>query len=308
MLGLCALMLAAALALGGCGLAGEVRPTQAVVVKTLPPEEIPSFEPLPDPTPTPVPTPDLVTPAKEPESAAEALAMGKVIHAGGRVKRPSGKSAVYTNSLEALENAYWLGHRVVEIDFNWTTDGKLVALHGWRDKVSADIVDGQPLSLEQWLHTSVYKDFTPMWLGSVAGFLESHPHLYIVTDVKENNVEAAQVIAEEYPELMDRFIIQIYRDSQYDKVHDLGFDNIIYTLYDVDKELKADVNHWIKFAQAHPLLGYTYPDTWLEVEGYTQKMLETGVPLFTHTINKPEQAEKCYADGLTGIYTDEVEW
>src|SRR5690606_19320291 len=49
-----------------------------------------------------------------------------VAHAGG---------AIYgfklTNSLEALEESYENGFKLIEMDFEWTSDGKVVAIHDW---------------------------------------------------------------------------------------------------------------------------------------------------------------------------------
>ncbi|MDR1388703.1 MAG: hypothetical protein LBJ31_01825 [Treponema sp.] len=54
-----------------------------------------------------------------------------IAHAGGALFGAGGETLTYTNSLEAVEQNYMRGHRVFEIDFSLTKDGKLAAVHDW---------------------------------------------------------------------------------------------------------------------------------------------------------------------------------
>ncbi len=146
------------------------------------------------------------------------LTGGRMIHAGGEIAAGNLERYTYSNSAEALVNAYRMGNRVIEIDFTQTTDGHLACIHGWSPKRSKYILKDVPISLEEWMDLRVYEVLTPMCLENLAGFMREHPGLYIVTDVKGNNLEAAAIIAQTCPDLMDRFIVQIYGDSQYDSV------------------------------------------------------------------------------------------
>lgn len=231
---------------------------------------------------------------------------GRIVHAGGRVLKSDGRSSVSTNSAEAVLNAYRSGERVLEIDFNWTDDGELACIHDWGSRFSGQITQGQPLSLEEWKKVRLFGELTPLTLDSLACFLREHPEVYVVTDVKDGNVEAAQRIARTCPDLLERFVIQIYTDAEYESVAELGFSHIIFTLYSLSRAEKLDIRHWVEFAAAHPLTGYTYPVEYLEVEGYTQAMAETGLPLFVHTVNGQEDIRRCYAQGISAVYTDDI--
>ena len=240
-------------------------------------------------------------------TAEEALRRsGRVIHAGGYIVGSNGKGATYTNSAEALVNAYRKGNRVMEFDFMQTSDGHLAGTHDWLSTVSPAITDGVPLSLEEWLDAEICGEFTPLCLESLAGFMREHPDLYIVTDVKSGNAAAAAVIAETCPDLADRFIIQIYKDSEYDEIAALGFRNIIYTLYNLSAADKRDTKHLAEFAAEHPLLGYTYPEALRKEWRYTAKMQKIGVLLLVHTINDRKEISACYSEGIDAVYTDNV--
>ncbi len=53
-----------------------------------------------------------------------------VAHAGGTIREKE-YNTFYTNSLEALQQNYGLGHRLFEMDFYLTSDRKLAAVHDW---------------------------------------------------------------------------------------------------------------------------------------------------------------------------------
>lgn len=231
----------------------------------------------------------------------------RVIHAGGRYLCGDGKSRSYTNSAEALVHAYRAGQRVVELDITMTTDGHLACIHDWLHEFAPNITDGEPLSLAEWMDSRIKGSLTPLCAESLAGFMREHPDLYVITDVKDDNVAAIQELARACPDIKDRFIIQIYKESEYDPVRSCGFTNIIYTLYDLPQSVKMDYERLTAFSASHPLVGYTYPLSYFQMEGYHEGIADTGVPLFVHTVNGLEAQEACYAAGVTAVYTDDVE-
>jgi glycerophosphoryl diester phosphodiesterase len=215
-----------------------------------------------------------------------------IVHAGGIVDGQIG-----TNSLEALENAYNQGNRVVELDFNFTSDGQLACTHDWYS------YDGTP-TLEGFYEQWVYPPLTPMTITEVAAFMHEHPDLHIVTDVKDQNISAAQYIQEHHSDLTDRFIIQIYNEEEYQPIRELGFKNIIFTLYCTPYEYKTDTDHLVRFAWKNPLLGYTFAYELCDIEGYVKNMRYAGVPLFIHTVNDFADQQAYFDMGISGIYTD----
>lgn len=224
-----------------------------------------------------------------------------ITHAAGSIDGMAG-----SNSLEALSGAYDAGCRYVEIDFQFTADGDLACIHDWyRQYTSAVPEDGTALTMEQFQNCLIYDRYTPLWLDSLAQFMTEHPDLYIITDIKTDNPKAAAMIAERYPALTDRFIIQIYDGSEYDAVRDAGFDHIIYTLYMLDWNSKTDTAALCEYAAGHPLLAYTFSYELCDVEGYVEGMLDAGIPLYVHTVNGDDEQMKYFEMGISGIYTDE---
>lgn len=224
-----------------------------------------------------------------------------ILHAGGVT--PDGISG--SNSLEALDHSYENGYRIMEIDFCWTEDDQLVCIHDW-DAYYARMLNKERVTMEEFeqLRYGTY-GFTSMTLADLAPWMEAHEDAAIVTDIKERSVEGFRMIAEQYPHLQERFWVQIYHPTDYDTVRELGFENIILTIYQMTWEEKQNVSELAKFARTHTLKGLTYPielHDWFPE--FTPTLLKTDTPLFIHTVNDPQQQQELFALGISGIYTD----
>ena len=130
-------------------------------------------------------------------------------------------------------------------------------------------------------------------------WLRTHPGARIVTDVKDDNLHALGKIAKDYPEMIDRVIPQIYTFEEFEPVWDMGYRNIILTLYvkNYGDELV------LGFSQSHRPFGVTM---WAKrAMGPLPKQLgRMKIPVFAHTVNSPEEQKQLEANGVSGIYTD----
>lgn len=238
-----------------------------------------------------------------------------IIHAGGLVDTPDGRTLSYTNSVEALQNCYEHGNRIVELDFMMTSDDEVICAHDnededvkrWAHEVDEAGWQGNPPTKETFLAAKFAGVLTTMSLDDLAAFMEEHADLYVVTDVKDDNFDICSIIRQKYPELVNNFIIQIYHENEYDRIRKLGFGNIIYTLYRAaDEELEKDA--LLEFIGSNDLTGLTfwaeYPDQYSDT---FEALKETKVPLLVHTINDRNDMKKYIDMGISGIYTDLVD-
>lgn len=248
------------------------------------------------------------TDTAEVESVREA--MRYIIHAAGRLTGVDrdGVTRTYdgSNSLEGMRQCIEAGCEVVELDFNFTSDGYLACIHDWYTEYADEITNNVPLTLEEFLDCRIYRNFTPIWLGDVVELLRENDGLYIVTDIKDDNIAGITAIAEYAPDLKDRFIVQIYSEDEYDAVRELGFEYVIYTLYRLDWSPKVDWRSLGEFAGTHPLVGFTFSYELCSVDGYVDGMLSSGTPLYIHTVNGDTEQQPYFDMGITGIYTDDV--
>ena len=222
----------------------------------------------------------------------------RVAHAGGSIE-----GDIYTNSHEALDYNIKRGFELFEIDFSWSKDQQLVCIHDW-DKSFNRLFGFQikqiptmeafrKLNQERSRHTICTLD-------SLKYLMEKNKHIKIITDIKEKNIEALKIIAEEIKDYDSRIIPQIYHPSEYKTVKKLGYKNIIWTLYkfsgDNDRVLEQ-VDHLKLFAIAMPQKRAK--------EKLGIKLREKGVPTYVHTINSKKEL-RIYKEnfGITEVYTD----
>lgn len=220
-----------------------------------------------------------------------------ISHAGGRVR---GKA--YTNSRESLDKSYENGYRFIELDFEWTTDRNLALIHDWDGYViSAFDVEPRRYSTEEFKSFNMIEGLTQMVLEDLAEWLYEHRDVYIVTDIKGNNTEGLKIIKERYPDLITQFIPQVYRIEQYFLVQNLGYENIILTLYAsnyTDEEI-------IDFVKLFDVFAITMPVSRSRTE-LPRKLKDENVFVYAHTINNNELRQELELYGIDGFYTDDL--
>ena len=231
----------------------------------------------------------------------------RVVHAGGSLTTQAGDEVIYTNSLDALQNMYNAGNRFCEIDIRETSDGVLICAHG----DETHLANGSDLPADAdsaaFLSEHLFGELQPMSVEMLAAFMRKHPDLYIITDAQGDNLEISQKLANGWPDLRDRFIIQIYHEREYDPIREMGFRNLIYTLYRADDEER---NLWeiAHFAETHELVGITIQ----KEQFYSMKnriaMAHCGVPFMFHTVNDAAEIEAMLQKPyIAAVYTDLTE-
>ena len=234
---------------------------------------------------------------------------GHIIHAGGFLSTENGEQVSYTNSLEALENLYAHGNRFCEIDLQETSDGMLVCGHG--DEKELAFGTGLPTTAggRDFLESRIYGCFTPISFADLADFLRVHHDLYVITDVKTDNLRVCRRIAEDARDLRDRIIVQIHLPEEYEEIRNLGFPYILYPIFETPDDQRG-VLQLAAFARTHPLValilpnGYYSPDIKLFL---AQKLI--GVPVVLHTLNDDWEMSYYLDHHLAlAVYTDRTEF
>ena len=230
-----------------------------------------------------------------------------VAHAGSGL--PQGTRS---NSMNAIDQAVKNGFFFIEIDFSWTSDRKIVAIHNWKDTYfnwfqisrlqrakyglgfSPDVPD-----LATFNSMSMRYDLQQAELSRIMKWLEDNPSVRIITDVKVDNLVALKEIAERYPEMMPQVIPQIYSPDEYAPAINMGWSNLILTTY----RNKLTINEIVEFTNTHLLFALTIPLSMLSDRGY-KDLVNLKTPIFIHTINFKDLALLTQEKGFSGIYTD----
>lgn len=229
---------------------------------------------------------------------------GRIIHAGGFVQTADAGIARYTNSYEALVNMYEHGNRVCEIDIRETGDGILVCAHGDEEYLADGMNLPKDATEAEFLSQKLFGSLQPMNVQMLAQFMRDHEDLLVITDIRGDVVEICGKLAREYPDLRNRFIVQIYHEAEYTPVKRIGFPHIIYTLYRAEDNER---NLWeiAHFAQRHELVGVT-----IQYEQFYNwknriAMNHCGTPFMFHTVNDEiEIAQMLAKPFVLGVYTD----
>ncbi|MCD7902952.1 MAG: hypothetical protein LUF91_04180 [Oscillospiraceae bacterium] len=145
-----------------------------------------------------------------------------------------------------------------------------------------------------------------MTLYNLAEWIRAHPGVRVITDVKSENIKALTTIAAQYPDIVDRLIPQIFQYSEYETVKELGYENIILSLYQMTYNEKANAKEAANFAKSHSLWGITFSYELVDELGteYVATLESAGTQLFVHTVNDPDEIERYINMGINGIYRD----
>ncbi|MDE6014484.1 MAG: hypothetical protein K2H41_02115 [Acetatifactor sp.] len=233
-----------------------------------------------------------------------------IAHAGGGIEEQN-----YTNSKEAFISSYEAGMRTIEIDFVLTSDDKLVCCHDWKKQMCSDYEAEYVYSEEEFLNIRIYDRFTPMSLETLMELMKIYDDVLIVTDTKDRKIELVQkefqILVDTAkmvgaPELLDRFVVQIYDYEMYDAVEAIySFPSYVLTLYRLGGVDEESFREHCRFLRNRDINSITMRQSWFQPE--FKEIADTyGIDIYVHTVNNADTVEEMQAWGVRGFYTDYV--
>lgn len=134
----------------------------------------------------------------------------------------------YTNCQEALDNAIAKGMTYIEIDLDLTSDGYLVATHGW-DMFHSMVGDTDsasgPVSYVDFQRARYYGKYTPITYEYILKKWDEYPELVLVTDKISN----PEVIESFLSPLKHRMIVECFTLEDYTKIKQFGYKLPLYS-------------------------------------------------------------------------------
>jgi glycerophosphoryl diester phosphodiesterase len=243
--------------------------------------------------------------ARSIEFAGEAFVSGSshtppeyIAHGGGMVN-----GIQKSNSLDALDANYELGFRYFELDFNWTSDGELVAIHDWSE-AKVETFGGGPgvFALSDFKGNPTRTGLKQLTIDDVASWLRNgHGAARIVTDIKDRNLDALELIALRYPDIRDRFVPQVYRFPEILSARKMGFQDIIMTLY--ASEYSED--GVMAFVERQKPFALTIPPHKVTAQ-FLSRLESLSVMTYTHGINDSQGQALFRALGVRGFYCNQM--
>ena len=215
----------------------------------------------------------------------------RVLHAGGIYK-----NQIYTNSIEALEKNK-KDFKYLELDLQLTKDNKIICEHDINQNI---------LFYDQFLIENSKKKIKSCDYKSLKNWLKKNPGKVIITDVKsEDNLKALKFIQHNFDNYKKNFIPQIYDPKNNELVKNMGYNDIIWTLYQYEETNNFD--KIINITKNNKFFAITMPPN-LAFNGLSKKIKEeTDTKVLVHTINfRRDVVELLFFYDVTDVYTDAV--
>ena len=220
-----------------------------------------------------------------------------IVHATGGIDGLS-----YTNSKDAMTQSLKKGYRLIEVDFNYTTDNKLVCVHNWSDAFYS--LKEAP-DFETFMNIRIQGKYTPACAEDIINYMKKHKDLFIVIDSKDDNLSAViqtlYDIAKE-SEIMDRFIVQLYQPGEkanIEQIYDFPEENYLFTCY----KFSTDPMKIIPVCYDENINVVTIKTEALSEEALAFFMSKN-IYVYEHTVNRPDKAQNRINLGVWGLYTD----
>lgn len=220
----------------------------------------------------------------------------KITHAAGQINGLN-----VTNTREALEKSLQK-KKVIEMDFNFTSDGVLVCKHDWGGV-------GQQ-TLEVFQQTLVGETLHGITAEEVIGLLHG-TGTYLVVDAKANveqvYTELVRISTElGYVDVLKHIIPQIYSKSEYKTVNNIyQFKDWIFTVYRLKPKTIKEYKSIAKFCKKNGIKVVTMPVKYAKAERIAV-LKKYGLLCFVHTVNDKKKWKKLKKLGVYGIYTDSL--
>lgn len=224
-----------------------------------------------------------------------------IAHGGGAYN-----GYTHTNSLEALDNAYANGFRLIELDFYKTKEtdgtGQYVLLHSeaygtvFLGNAAADGV-----TFLEFTTLGRYPNLTQITANQLDQWLKTHPDVRIIGD----KIRAADyiILGNAYSNLFKAMIPQVNSLEEYNSLKTYGYQDIIFTLYSTP--YTADPSTIPALSKQVKLFALTMPyETVLLLSPDEIKQIQQDNPIYTHTINDLFQVNHLKSLGIKGYYSD----
>ena len=237
-----------------------------------------------------------------------------VAHAGGAIREKE-YNTFYTNSLEALQQNYSLGHRLFEMDFYLTSDKKLAAVHDWHQFGNKDDV---ALSSDEWKKFKAYGSpetpsrFTTMLVGDVLDQMVINQDMVLITDTKSMEIPKEDMITQfqdivseakkRDKELLDRVIPQIYNQEMFGEIESIyPFKHVIYTLYASPDSAEEALDFISKHKEIEAVT-ISFADSRFNPD-FINAIHRLGKRIYIHTIHTYDDLTKYANVNVDGFYT-----
>lgn len=204
----------------------------------------------------------------------------------------------YSNSREAMDQTLEAGNKVIEVDFMFTGDGRLVCVHDWKLLGFSEIP-----SYSEFMSAPVYGRYTPLDAEAIVEYMMENPDIRIVLDTKEEQLQdvVAYIVGlcNGDTSVIDRLIVQVYaagQKAEVQEVYEFPDTNFAFSPYKVP----YTTNEMLNVCYDENI----YVVIWPSKNDNYGSFVSHGLIVYIYTVNRLDQWDNYTADGVTGVYTD----
>lgn len=220
-----------------------------------------------------------------------------VVHACGAMEGHN-----YLNCEEGFAHYIEKGHRLIEVDFLYTSDGKIIASHLLEYYGGGYNLNNRP-TYEEALGTKMLGKYHSLTFDKLLDYLELYPDLKIVFDSKEKETlpmvtQMLEIAAVRGIDLKTRFIIQVYSYENYVQLNELNFEEYWYTNY---KSLYSPEQIKYYFEDKENISTYISSHTFYMI--FKMMGFDTSKKVGLHSISSDSYKNFLTNRGVTFVYT-----
>ncbi len=221
-----------------------------------------------------------------------------------------------TNSKEAFIHSWENGYKVMEADFNFTSDGILVVRHDFDQdsyyNLEQKVNGSTQMNSSRFSSEKINFRYTPITATQLFELLAEYEDVYLITDTKYTDTQTIQreftaivniVKAMGREDILNRIVVQIYDTEMLNTVKQIyPFTNWIYTLYQTPNPNYDEI---AVFCANNGVDVVTINYEVVKKEN-VQKLTAKGIRVYAHTVNRMLDFKMMLEAGCSGIYTDYI--
>ena len=224
-----------------------------------------------------------------------------ISHNGGIIE-----GRLHTDSREAWELSYQRGNRIIDADYEFTSDNFPVLRHGWGETLEQGS-EPNPMTLSDFIDKPINFKYHAMTVRDMINFMLAHEDLYVALDSKmeaEKTFESFVSLAKEMnaENVLDRIIVSLYFTEDVKKVKEIyPFKNFALRQYGWQ-------HNWYELAEfcvnndIHVVNIFTFV---IDDDPEGVKILSNkGIRIFAAVVNELSQMKKYRPLGITGAVSD----
>lgn len=224
----------------------------------------------------------------------------------------------YLNAKEALENSYANGFTFFEVDLILSSDGKLVCMHGWREKdykkVGLKYNEEKPImSIDRFKDMRFHGEYTPLDFMDIADFMKQHKEVRFMLDVKPADVETIKDIYSQIYDTCDgdqsilsRLVPGAYNSVMVEGIQAIhNFDLMEYYIFPEGRREEGleDLNSIIDFCQSKGINAISIAAGTVTSE-IIDALKSKGFKVYVFTVNEVQVVSDLLTQGVDYVGTD----